>query len=132
MAVETRPARDTDVPLTAHRETRMARFIRWADDYTMWAFNPPAALAVGASPTRRQGAPLPVDADVDDPVAVLRDLERLRCTVDKRLEDLHEESAQAVRLLRRRGWSFGRIAAETGISNVRVAQLARASLGRGR
>jgi DNA-directed RNA polymerase specialized sigma24 family protein len=131
MAVETRPTRNTDVPPTVHRETRMARFIRWADDYTLWAFNPPAALIAGASPTRRAGAQAPASAPVDDPVATLRDLERLRCTVDKRLEDLHEESAQVVRLLRRRGWSFGRIAAETGISNVRVAQLARASLGRG-
>lgn len=132
MAVETRPAGNTVVPPAAHRETRMARFIRWADDYTLWAFNPPAALAVSASPTRRLGAQMPVDAGADDdPVAALRDLERLRCAADKRLEDLLEESAQAVRLLRRRGWSFGRIAAETGISNVRVAQLARASLGRG-
>ncbi len=138
MAIDTRPAGNTDVPPAAHRQTRMARFIRWADDYTLWAFNPPAALAPGASPTRRSGTFEPratlemTGGSADDPVATLRDLERVRSTVDKRLEDLHEESAQAVRLLRRRGWSFGRIAAETGISNVRVAQLARASLGRGR
>lgn len=146
MAVETRPVGNTDVPPAAHRQTRMARFIRWADDYTLWAFNPPAALAPGASPTRRSGTLEPTNGDelvplltavvsagsINDPVATLRHLERIRSTVDKRLEDLHEESAQAVRLLRRRGWSFGRIAAETGISNVRVAQLARASLGRGR
>ncbi|OIJ25634.1 hypothetical protein [Nocardioides luteus] len=105
----------------------MARFIRWADDYTLWAFNPPAALAPDGSPTRRARADQP-----DDPVATLRELEDRRSRVDKHLEDLHDESAMAVRMLRRRGWSFGRIAAETGIPNQRVAQLARSSLGAGR
>ncbi|MDQ4110451.1 MAG: hypothetical protein M3306_05035 [Actinomycetota bacterium] len=127
MAAEaTRPVDHVDVP-NIHRESRMARLIRWADDYTLWAFNPPDALAPGGSPTRRAIADLP-----DDPAATLRDLENQRSQVDRHLEDLHDASARAVRLLRRRGWSFGRIAAETGISNQRVAQLARSSLGAGR
>jgi DNA-directed RNA polymerase specialized sigma24 family protein len=109
----------------------MARFIRWADDYTLWAFNPPDALAPGGSPTRRSGADQ-CDDQPEDPAATLRDLEHERSRFDRHLEDLHEESARAVRMLRRRGWSFGRIAAETGISNQRVAQLARSSLGAGR
>ncbi|WP_406028216.1 hypothetical protein OH802_12230 [Nocardioides sp. NBC_00850] len=123
----TPPVGDVDVPNRFHRESRMARFIRWADDYTLWAFNPPDVLAPGGSPSRRAIADLP-----DDPAATLRDLENQRCQVDRHLEDLHDESARAVRLLRRRGWSFGRIAAETGISNQRVAQLARSSLGAAR
>ncbi|MER7559308.1 hypothetical protein ABTZ46_20355 [Nocardioides sp. NPDC126508] len=127
MAAEvTRPATDVDVPTRFH-QSRMARFIRWADDYTLWAFNPPDVLAPGGSPTRRARADQP-----DDPVATLRDLEDRRSKVDKHLEDLYDESALAVRMLRRRGWSFGRIAAETGITNQRVAQLARSSLGAGR
>ena len=129
MAAEvTRPVGNVDVPNRFHRESRMARLIRWADDYTLWAFNPPDALAPGGSPTRRAIAHLP-----DDPAATPRDLEHQRSQVDRHLEDLNDESARAVRLLlRRRGWSFGRIAAETGISNQRVAQLARSSLGSGR
>lgn len=123
----TPPVGDVDVPNRFHRESRMARLIRWADDYTLWAFNPPDALAPGGSPTRRAIADLP-----DDPAATLRDLENQRSQVDRHLEDLHDESARAVRLLRRRGWSFGRIAAETGISSQRVAQLARSSLGAAR
>jgi transcriptional regulator with XRE-family HTH domain len=51
---------------------------------------------------------------------------------DKHLADLHDESARAVRTPQRRGWSFRRIAAETGISNQRVAQVARSSTGAGR
>ena len=128
MAAEvTRPAKDVDVPTRFHHQSRMARFIRWADDYTLWAFNPPDVLAPGGSPTRRARGARP-----DDPVAILRELEDRRSKVDRHLEDLHDESALAVRMLRRRGWSFGRIAAETGISNQRVAQLARSSLGAGR
>ena len=127
MAAEvTRPVGNVDVPNRFHRESRMARLIRWADDYTLWAFNPPDALAPGGSPSRRAGADHP-----EDPAETLRDLERERRMFDRHLEDLHEESARAVRMLRRRGWSFGRIAAETGVSNQRVAQLARSSLGTG-
>lgn len=123
----TRPVGHVDVPNRFHRESRMARLIRWADDYTLWAFNPPDALAPGGSPSSRAGAGQP-----EDPAATLRDLEHERSMFDRHLDDLHEESARAVRMLRRRGWSFGRIAAETGISIQRVAQLARSSLGAAR
>ncbi|MFI5624759.1 hypothetical protein ACIA03_14955 [Nocardioides sp. NPDC051685] len=136
MAAEATRLADGDVPTRAHHGSRIARFIRWADDYTLWAFNPPEVLAPGGSPTRRSGESRQVDpvgpVQPEDPAATLRDLEIQRCRVDKRLEVLQEESAQAVRMLRRQGWSFGRIAAETGISNQRVAQLARSSLGTGR
>ena len=64
--------------------------------------------------------------DLDDPVVTLRNTEDLGRHVLACLEELQAESPRAVRALRRRGWSFAQIGGETGLSNRRVAELARA------
>ncbi|RHW27033.1 hypothetical protein D0Z08_10165 [Nocardioides immobilis] len=63
--------------------------------------------------------------DLGDPVLTLRNAERLRRHLMACLDELEVDGPRAVRALRRRGWSFARIAGETGLSDRRVADFAR-------
>lgn len=130
--------------------TRTARFLSRVDAVVLRAFHPPRIRPARTRRARRPEASNHVSADVpdtintisqllaterertrylDDPIMTLRNTERLRHHLVACLDELQTESPRAVRTLRRRGWSFARIAGETGLSHRRVAELARASHG---
>lgn len=78
------------------------------------------ALRTEADRLAKLGEPLEVIKAVGDAFAAL----------DGELERLARPRLEAVRALRRDGWSYDRIATATGLSKGRVAQLARDVRGR--
>ncbi len=78
------------------------------------------ALRAEADRLAAAGEPVPVIKAVGDAFAAL----------DGELERLAQARLDAVRALRRQGWSYDRIATATGLSKGRVAQLARDPRGR--
>ena len=63
--------------------------------------------------------------DIEDPVTAARAVGDAFAALDTELERLARVRLAAVRALRREGWSYARIAAATGVSKGRVAQLVR-------
>lgn len=66
--------------------------------------------------------------ETEDPVRIVSELEELRTALGLFFGELDSETPRAVRALRRRGWSFQRIATASGVTPARVGQLARATL----
>jgi hypothetical protein len=64
-------------------------------------------------------------AQPEDPLLVIRAVNNAFAAMDHELERFARVRIMAVRSLRRQGWSYDRIAEATGLSKVRVAQLAR-------
>lgn len=62
---------------------------------------------------------------IEDPAAVVRAVGDTFAAMDAELERIAKVRLKAVRKLRRQGWSYDKIAADTGLSKGRVAQLAR-------
>lgn len=62
---------------------------------------------------------------VEDPLATIRAVGDFFAALDHELERVAEVRLRAVAALRQQGWSYDRIAAATGLSKGRVAQLAR-------
>lgn len=59
-------SRDVELPpAAAYWGSRLARFIRWADDHTHWALNPRGALSPGGSPTRPSCAAQPTGSEAE-------------------------------------------------------------------
>lgn len=105
---------------------RAARFLSWVDaGESRRQVTPDVPGAIGRLVAEERQR----TRDLDDPVLALRTTEDQRRHLMMCLDGLQADSARAVRALRRRGWSFARIAGETGLSNRRVAELARASRG---
>ncbi len=69
-------------------------------------------------------------AALGEPLAVIRGVGDTFAALDGELERLARPRLDAVRALRREGWSYDRIATATGLSKGRVAQLARDQRGR--
>ena len=78
-------------------------------------------------PLRAEGERL---AALGEPLAVIRGVGDAFAALDGELERLARPRLDAVRALRRDGWSYDRIASATGLSKGRVAQLARDPRGR--
>jgi hypothetical protein len=132
-----------------------ASALSWADRYTLWAFNPARPMVRGArppshrpctgsedaSPAEAKSAPELVSQLVaeererasswQDPVRTLRELDVLATHLSSSVADLRSDLPQAVRTLRRRGWSFEQIATRSGLTVTRVIELARESRARG-
>jgi hypothetical protein len=129
--------------------------LRWADRYALRAFNParatsraprlpssrPCTGSESVSPAGATTVPELVSQLVaeererasawQDPVRTLRELDALATHFARGVADLHSDLPQAVRTLRRRGWSFEQIAARSGLTLTRVIELARESRARG-
>lgn len=128
----------------------LTRILRRLDNYTIWAFNPPAAL--GGRPSARHDIAVTgrgagtvlaeqdlrlarvselIDSAVehvrslDDPAERVREVESLTGRVLSLLDSLRAEAPPAVRALRRQGLSFAEISARTGLSRERVIELCR-------
>lgn len=126
--------------------------LRWADRYTLWAFNPPQAVTRGgrsaarpctrSEPESRSG---PSTAELvaqlvaremeranarQDPVRTLGEVDLLAAHLLASVADLRSVLPPALRTLRRRGWSFEQIAAHSGLTMSRVIELARESRAR--
>lgn len=63
--------------------------------------------------------------DVQDPLGTVRAVGDFFAAIDHELERIAEVRLRAVGVLREQGWSYDRIAAATGLSKGRVAQLVR-------
>ena len=63
--------------------------------------------------------------EVEDPLATIRGVGDFFAAIDHELERIAEVRLRAVGALRQQGWSYDRIAAATGLSKGRVAQLVR-------
>lgn len=61
--------------------------------------------------------------DLPDPVETIRGVGDAFAAMDVELGRLADVRLEAINELRREGWSYDRIAAETGLSKGRVAQL---------
>jgi DNA-directed RNA polymerase specialized sigma24 family protein len=66
-------------------------------------------------------------AKVEDPVEAIRAVGDFNAQLDLELEFIVDVRRHAVRALREDGWTYQRIAEATGLSEARVAQLARSS-----
>ena len=64
-------------------------------------------------------------ADLDDPVAIIKAIGDTFAAIDGELDRIAKVRLRAVHRLRHDGWSYDRIAAATGLSKGRVAQLSR-------
>lgn len=62
---------------------------------------------------------------IEDPLKTVQEVGETFAAVDEALADLLLLRLRAISELREEGWSYDRIAAETGLSKPRVAQLAR-------
>lgn len=58
-----------------------------------------------------------------DPVAVTKQVGNFFAAIDRELERVANVRLAAIAAMRAQGWSYDRIAAETGLSKARVAQL---------
>jgi uncharacterized protein YerC len=67
-----------------------------------------------------------------DSVEVIRAVGDFFAQLDFDLEQVADVREDAVRQLRQQGWSYARIAEATGLSQARVAQVARATRAGGR
>jgi hypothetical protein len=128
--------------------------LRWADRYTLWAFGPPRPLSRLTHPpssgphtaetTGSKSGSSAVGLVTDlvaqereranswqDPVRTLREVDLLATRLSASVADLRSHLPGAVRTLRRRGWSFDQIAAQSGLPIARVIKLARESRTRG-
>lgn len=63
--------------------------------------------------------------EIEDPLATIRGVGDFFAAIDHELERIAEVRLRAVGALRQQGWSYDRIAAATGLSKGRVAQLVR-------
>lgn len=70
--------------------------------------------------------------ELEDAVITVRSAGDFFAQLDLEMEAITEVRARAVRRLRSDGWAYTRIAAETGLSYARVAQLARSAGAGGR
>ena len=64
-------------------------------------------------------------AELEEPLVVIGAVGDLFASLDDALAELAMPRLRAVAQLRRQGWSYDRIAAATGLSKGRVAQLSR-------
>jgi DNA-directed RNA polymerase specialized sigma24 family protein len=106
------------------------------DHYTLWT----ETVTASARPRRSGSRPASLSpavraalrgeaqrlADLGDPVAVIRATADTFAALDAELERIAAVRLAAVARLRTEGWSYDRIAAATGLSKGRVAQLSRA------
>ena len=69
-------------------------------------------------------------AEPEDPLVVIAGVGNVFATLDDALAELALPRLVAVAQLRRQGWSYDKIAAETNLSKGRVAQLAREAKAR--
>lgn len=129
--------------MRVHRFTlrrRKQRASSHTEVYTQWAWSVPQPGRVrraGARPgvlakdlrtaLRQEATRL---SAITDPVARIKAVGDAFAALDTELERLALVRLQAVRDLRGLGWSYDRIAAGTGLSKGRVAQLCRDDRGR--
>lgn len=71
-------------------------------------------------------------ADIDDPVQAVTAVSDVLAALNDEIERIAAVRLEGVRTLRRRRWSYDRIAEATGLSKSRAAQLSREVRGRGR
>ena len=69
-------------------------------------------------------------AQPEDPLEVIAGVGQLFATLDDAVAELALPRLVAIAQLRRQGWSYDKIAAETNLSKGRVAQLAREAKAR--